>query len=159
MAKSPFTPTRQQVIDVFNNSLTSEVLFTFGVRPRPNDYCNWEAINFNRIGTRTPLRLPRTTEWQSLQGQCPCRGFRLSREACPCQTPSIEHEDLMHLTYDRLRHTPATKPWPDSILATLQDPIVGFMRHVVTQGDLFPSPDLSRSWSDFILTPSPPAGK
>ena len=41
MKKSPFTPTRQQVIDVFNNSLTYEVLFTFGVPVHdPNDYCN-----------------------------------------------------------------------------------------------------------------------
>ena len=56
----------------------------------------------------------------------------------------------MHLTYDRLRHTPVTKPWPDSILVTLQDPMVDFMRHVATQSDLFPSADLSRSWSDLI---------
>jgi len=54
----------------------------------------------------------------------------------------------MHLTYDRLRHTPATKPWPDSILATLHDPVLGFMQHVESQSDLFPSEHDAWAWRE-----------
>ena len=56
----------------------------------------------------------------------------------------------MHLTYFRLRHTPTTRPWPDSILANLQDPIVGFMRHVENQADLFPDAFRKQFWSEVI---------
>jgi hypothetical protein len=56
----------------------------------------------------------------------------------------------MHLTYARLRHTPTTKPWPDSILATLFDPVLGFMQHVETQRDLFPSEKDVQGWRDLI---------
>jgi len=154
MAKRPFTPTRQQVVDVFNNSLTYEVLFTFGVPVHdPNDYCNWEAINFNRMAHARLL-------YDFLEQRIANR-FKdnvlaedFGYPANPIPLPDADRQrlnkDLMHLTYDRLRHTPATKPWPDSILAKLQDPMVGFMRHVATQSDLFPSADLSRSWSDLI---------
>jgi hypothetical protein len=154
VAKSLFTPTRQQVIDVFNNSLTYEVLFTFGVPVHdPNDYCNWEAINFNRMAHARLL-------YDFLEQPIAAR-FRdnvlaedFGYPAIPIPLPAADRQrlnkDLMHLTYDRLRHTSATKPWPDSILATLQDPMIGFMRHVATQSDLFPSADLSRSWRDLI---------
>jgi hypothetical protein len=45
MAKAPFAPKWQQIIDVFTNSMYYEILFTFGVPIHdPTDYCNWEAI-------------------------------------------------------------------------------------------------------------------
>ena len=154
MAKSPFTPEKKQVIDVFNNSLTYEVLFTFGVPVHdPNDYCNWEAINFNRMAharllyefLEQPIARRFKDNVLAEDFGYPANGIRL-----PNDDRQRLNKDLMHLTYDRLRHTRATKPWPDSILANLQDPMVGFMRHVATQSDLFPSADLSRFWSDLI---------
>jgi hypothetical protein len=154
MAKPPFVPTRQQVIDVFNNSLFYEILFTFGVPVHdPTDYCNWEAINFNRMAHARLL-------YDFLEQPIPGRfkdnvlGEDFGYPAAPIPLPPDDrlrlNKDLMHLTYDRLRHTPATKPWPDSILATLQDPVVGFMRHVETQADLFSGAINLRGWRDLI---------
>src|SRR5262249_39572589 len=74
--------------------------------------------------------------------------------AAPIPLPAADrlrlNKDLLHLTYSRLRHTKATKPWPDSILATLHHPVIGFMRHVETQADLFPDPDHLRFWQNLI---------
>jgi hypothetical protein len=60
------------------------------------------------------------------------------------------NKDLMHLTYSRLRHDPTTKPWPDSILACLHDPVVDFMRHAEKQADLFLNTDQVNSWRNII---------
>ena len=42
------------------------------------------------------------------------------------------NKDIAHLTYSRLRHTPATKLWPvESILGSLRPTVVAFIRHVI----------------------------
>jgi hypothetical protein len=154
MARTPFVPTRQQVIDVFNNSLCYEIMFTFGVPVHdPNDYCNWEAINFNRMAHARLLYdfLEQPTA-DRLKDNVLSEDFGYPAAILPLPPGDRRrlNKDLMHLTYDRLRHTPITKPWPDSILATLHNPVVGFMRHVETQTDLFPSADDLRGWRDLI---------
>jgi hypothetical protein len=104
MAKSPFSPTRQQVIDVFNNSLTYEVLFTFGVPVHnPYDYCNWEAINFNRMAHARLL-------YDFLEQPIADRykdnvlaedfGYPARMIALPASDRQRLNKDLMHLTYD-----------------------------------------------------------
>jgi len=42
------------------------------------------------------------------------------------------NKDIAHLTYSRLRHTPATKPWPiGAILLSLRPTVVKFIRHIL----------------------------
>jgi hypothetical protein len=148
------TPTRQMMIDVFNNSMFYEILFTFGVPMHdPADYCNWEAINFNRMAHARLL--------YDFMEQPVAKRYKdnvLAEDygfpAAPIQLPDAErlrlNKDLMHFTYDRLRHTPATKPWPSTILAFLHDPVVRFMLHVETQSDLFPSTNVLEGWRKLI---------
>ncbi len=154
MAKPSFVPTREQVVEVFNYSLFYEVLFTFGVPVHdPTDYCNWEAINFNRMAHARLL-------YDFLE-QPICNRYKdnvlaedFGYPAAPVSLPSDDrlrlNKDLMHVTYDRLRHTPATRPWPDSILANLQEPMLGLMRHVETQLDLFPCAERLSGWRELI---------
>src|SRR5205823_1316680 len=74
--------------------------------------------------------------------------------AAPIPLPAPDrlrlNKDLMHFTYDRLRHTPVTKPWPSTILAFLHDPVLRFMQHVETQTDLFLSMNDLESWRNLI---------
>lgn len=149
-----FTPTRQQMIDVFNNSMVYEILFTFGVPIHdPADYCNWEAINFNRIAhARLLYVFMEQPVAQRYKDNVLAEDF--GYRAAPIPLSAADrlrlNKDLMHFTYDRLRHTPATKPWPSTILAFLHEPVVRFMQHVETQADLFPSANDSEAWRNLI---------
>jgi hypothetical protein len=131
-----------------------EILFTFGVPMHdPTDYCNWEAINFNRMAHARLL--------YDFMEQPIAKRYRdnvLAEDfgfpGAPIPLPDADrlrlNKDLMHFTYDRLRHTPASKPWPSSILAILQDPVVSFMEHVEAQTDLFPSASGLANWRELI---------
>jgi hypothetical protein len=149
-----YTPTRQQMIDVFNNSMLYEILFTFGVPVHdPTDYCNWEAINFNRMAhARLLYDFLETPIAKRYKDDVLAQDFGFPAAIIPL--PNADrirlNKDLIHFTYDRLRHTPATKPWPSTILAFLHDPTVRFMQHVETQADLFPSPSDLGAWRDWI---------
>ena len=152
-AKVPFVPSRQQVIDVFNNSLLYEILFTFGVPTHdPSDYCHWEAINFNRMAHARLLYIFLETPKAKRHGDDVLAedfGYPASPILLPADRLRL-NKDLMYLTYARLRHTPITKPWPDSILATLLDPIVGFMEYAEKDKGLFPSENDTRGWRELI---------
>jgi hypothetical protein len=149
-----YTPTRQQIINVFNNSMFYEILFTFGVPVHdPNDYCNWEAINFNRMAhARLLYDFMEQPIAQRYKDNVLAEDFGFPTAAIhlPDADRKRLNKDLMHFTYDRLRHTPATKPWPSTILASLHDPIVRFMQHVDSQADLFPRTTDLEGWRSLI---------
>jgi hypothetical protein len=154
MFKTPFAPTRQQIIDVLNNSMSYEILFTFGVPVHdPTDYCNWETVNFTRMAHARLLydfmEMPVVTRHKD-----DVLAEDFGYPAAPIPLPSVDrhrlNKDLMHFTYDRLRHTPAAGPWPDSILACLHGPVLDFMCHVEKQTDLFRGPDDLQAWRDLI---------
>jgi hypothetical protein len=149
-----YTPTRQQIIDVFHNSMAYEILFTFGVPIHdPTDYCNWEAINFNRMAhARLLYDVMEQPIAQRYKDNVLAEDFGFPAASIPLAAADRLrlNKDLMHFTYDRLRHTPATKPWPSTILAFLHDPVVRFMKHVETQADLFPSANDLEGWRNLI---------
>jgi hypothetical protein len=149
-----YTPTRQQMIDVFNNSMHYEILFTFGVPIHdPTDYCNWEAINFNRMAhARLLYDFMEQPVAQRYKDNVLAEDFGFPAATIPLRAADRRrlNKDLMHFTYDRLRHTPATKPWPNTILAFLHDPVVRFMQHVEMQADLFPSANDLEGWRNLI---------
>jgi hypothetical protein len=153
-AKAPFAPSRQQIIDVFNNSLFYEILFTFGVPVHdPSDYCHWEAINFNRMAhARLLYDFLETPASKRFQDDVLAEDFGYPAVPIPLSPDDRLrlNKDLMHLTYSRLRHTPDTKPWPDSILATLIDPILSFMEYVEKDRGLFPGENDVQGWRDPI---------
>jgi hypothetical protein len=155
MPKAPlFTPTRQQIIDVFRNSMAYEIMFTFGVPDHdPTDYCQWETINFTRLAhARVLYPFLETSADDRWKTDVVSEDFGYPSQSIPLPVedrPRV-NKDLLHLTYDRLRHTPKTKAWPDSILACLWQPVVGFMDHVKNQADLFTSEDDSKSWVQLL---------
>jgi hypothetical protein len=56
-------------------------------------------------------------------------------------------KDIAHLTYYRLRHQPATKPWPvDDILRPLRDRAAEFVAHVVKSPPLTSAPKEIEDW-------------
>jgi hypothetical protein len=58
------------------------------------------------------------------------------------------NKDLLHFSYKRLRHSPESKPWPNSILGNLFDPVLGFMTHIRdNRPDLFDSIEERMNWS------------
>ena len=58
------------------------------------------------------------------------------------------NKDIAHLTYSRLRHTPATKPWPvASILLSLRPTVVAFIRHVLDHPPKRAQPEELQLWS------------
>jgi hypothetical protein len=152
--KEVFMPTRQQIIDVFKNSMLYEILFTFGVPPHdPNDYYIWEAINFSRMAhARLLYDFLETSTANRYKDDVLAEDFGC--QAKPISLPDDDrkrwNKDLLHFSYDRLRHTRVTKLWPDSILNMLHDPIIAFMEHVQSQADLFPGKNQKRAWQIVI---------
>jgi len=142
-AKAAFVPSAEKKREVFRNSLWYEVVFTFGVPAHdPTDYCQWEMINFSRMGHARVLYvfLETKTEDRSKDDVlAEDYGFRAESIDLPPKDRRRLNKDLFHLTYSRLRHTPASKLWPDSILSRLLEPCLRFMEHVRSQEELFPS--------------------
>jgi hypothetical protein len=63
---------------------------------------------------------------------CSDFGFPTSPVPIPTDDRKRFNKDIAHLTYSRLRHTPATKPWPVlEILRPLRERSVAFMAHVI----------------------------
>jgi hypothetical protein len=119
----------------------------------PDDYCHWEAINFNRMAhARLLYDFLETPAADRREDDVVSEDFGYKAVTIPLSASDRLrlNKDLMHLTYSRLRHTPATKPWPDSILAMLLDPVVGFMEHVGTDKNLFPSEADVKGWRSLI---------
>jgi hypothetical protein len=136
-----FVPTRKQVIEVFRNSMAYEIMFTFGVPGHDSkDYCQWETVNFTRIGhARVLYSFFRGTAANRPKDDVVSEdyGFPATGITLPAGDEDRTNKDLMHLTYSRLRHTAQSKCWPDSILACLQPTVIDFMEHVKSQDDLF----------------------
>jgi hypothetical protein len=149
-ARAAFVPSAEEKTEVFHNSLWYEVVFTFGVPAHdPTDYCQWEAINFSRMGHARVLYafLETKTEDRSKDDVlAEDYGFPAESVDLPPEDRLRLNKDLFHLTYSRLRHTPASKPWPDSILSSLLEPCLRFMEHVRHQEELFLSQAELANW-------------
>lgn len=150
MPKPLFTPTPEQTIEVFRNSLVYEIMFTFGIPHHdPMDYCQWETVNFARIGHARVL-------YSFFQGTAANRkkddvvsedyGFPSRTISLPPGDEDRMNKDLLHLTYARLRHSPVSKSWPDSILSCLQPIVIDFMEHIQDRLELFPAPRERDAW-------------
>ena len=162
--KPPFAPSPAQITEVFRNSLIYEIMYTFGVPQSydPTDYFQWETVNFARMAhARLLYDFFETTAVKREQNNQMHRdgnddviaedfGFPALSIPVPPDDRKRVNKDLMHLTYARLRHTPATKPWPDSYLGCLLAPTVEFMRFVKTQPLLFAGPVDAALWDEIL---------
>jgi hypothetical protein len=155
MANPMFTPTADQLRAVFDNSMWYEVVYTFGVPDYdPRDYCQWEVMNFCRLAharllydfLETPKNRRRDDDVLAEDFGYPAQTIRLTRD-----DRERLNKDLLHFSYGRLRHTPATKPWPSSILSNLLDPVLQFMRFIRdSRTDLIVSKTASDDWNKLI---------
>jgi hypothetical protein len=163
--KPPFVPTSDQVTEVFRNSLMYEIMYTFGVPENhdPDDYYQWESVNFARMTharllydffqTSKATREAKHQRHPDGSDDVIAEDFGFGPERIPPIDGDRKrvNKDLLHLTYARLRHTAKTKPWPDSYLGCLLAPTVRFMRHINnTLSALFTGPKDRKLWDDVL---------
>ena len=139
----------------FQNSMFYEIAFTFGVPFHdPSDYSHWEVINFTRVAhARVLYAFLETPKAKRLQDDLVGEDF-----GYPAQPGILSddnrrrlNKDLLHFSWDRTRHTPASKPWPHSILGDLLDPTLGFMRYIQSNRvELFDTKAEAKGWSELI---------
>jgi hypothetical protein len=142
MAKMPFTPSAEEAKSAFQNSMFYEIAVTFGVPTHdPTDYSQWELINFTRMAHARLLYdfLEKGNDERHKKDVLAVDyGYPSQTIALSDDDRDRLNQDLLHFSYERLRHTPETKRWPSSILGNLLDPVLGFMRYVREQRkDLF----------------------
>jgi len=147
-------PSTQQKKAVFHNSLWYEIVYTFGVpRHDPTDYCHWEFINFTRMGhARVLYRFFETELSKRYQDDVLAEdfGFPASKIDLPEDDRRRLNKDLFHLTYSRLRHTPQSKPWPNSIISCLHDRCISFMEHIQREDQVFDDDRQRGAWSELL---------
>lgn len=139
---------------VLHDSVWYEVLFTFGVPAHdPTDYCQWEAINFTRMGhARVLYTFLETPLVKRYQDDVLAEDYGFPAE--PIDLAEADrlrlNKDLFHLTYSRLRHTPASKSWPDTVIANLQKPCIKFMTFISTQAHFFDAEAECERWKALL---------
>jgi hypothetical protein len=78
---------------------------------------------------------------------CSDFGFQPAPVPIPKDARLRLNKDIAHLTYSRLRHTPATKQWPMlDILRPLRDRVAAFVTHVVNNPSLTSAADEIERW-------------
>jgi hypothetical protein len=152
MPKPSFTPSDEQVKGAFRNSMFYEIAFTFGVPAHdPLDYSHWEMINFTRMAhARLLYDFLETKKAERRIDDVLAEDYGYPAEAIelPADDRLRLNKDLLHFSYKRLRHSPESKPWPNSILGNLFDPVLGFMTHIRdNQPDFFDSIEERMNWS------------
>jgi len=135
----------------FQNSMVYEIVYTFGVPQHdPYDYCLWEMINFTRMAharilyafLETPVKGRFKDDVLAVDF-----GYPPQTVALPADARERLNKDLFHFSYKRLRHDAESKKWPDSIIGSLLEPVLGFMRYVEDKRpDLFANEDAKREW-------------
>ena len=139
----------------FQDSMLYEIVYTFGVPQHdPYDYCLWEMINFSRMGHARVLYAFLETHQEHRLGDdllAADFGYPVKRIDLAPDDRKRLNKDLFHFSQKRIRHTPETKPWPHSIIGSLLEPVLAFMRYIeAEQPDLFPNAEAQQVWSDVI---------
>ncbi len=140
----------------FQNSMRYEIEYAFGVPQHdPHDYCQWEMINFARMGHARVLYAFLETEADKRQHKDDVLavdyGYAAQTVVLPDEARERLNKDLFHFSYRRLRHTSETKKWPNGIISSLLEPVLGFMKHIEDKRqDLFATPEEGNKWSALI---------
>jgi hypothetical protein len=155
MVREPYEPTEEDKRAAFKNSMWYEIVYTFGIPTHDHcDYCHWETVNFTRLAHARVLYAFLETEKQKRLGDdvlAEDYGYKATPIALSDENRVRLNKDLFHFSYKRLRHTPESKRWPDSILSNLHKPVLDFMKHIKdNKPELFGSPEESKAWSDLI---------
>src|SRR5262245_55273702 len=117
MKKNMYKPTDVEIREVFYNSMWYEIVYTFGVPYHiPLDYCHWEFINYSRmVHARLLYDFLETKAEGRYQHDVLAVdfGYPPQKVILPCADRDRLNKDLVHFSYDRLRHTSESKKWPD----------------------------------------------
>jgi hypothetical protein len=159
VAEEPARPSQVRPDDkkkkAFQDSMLYEIVYTFGVPQHdPYDYCLWEMINFSRMGHARVLYAFLETPKEDRLGDdvlaADC-GYPAKRIELANDDRKRLNKDLFHFSQKRIRHTPETKPWPDSIIGSLLEPVLAFMRYIeAEQPDIFLNDQAKHEWSTVI---------
>ncbi len=149
-----FVPTNEKRCLLLHDAVFYEILYAFGVSPHDStEYCAWEHVNFSRMGhARTLYDFFETATASRKQDDAVSEDFGFP--ARPVNRPPGDrtrlNKDLFHLTYDRLRHTDSTKPWPDTILSCLHERCVEFINHLLPHRSEFGRPEEFTRWEGLL---------
>lgn len=154
-ARPPKVWSDDQKKAAFQNSMLYEIVYTFGVPQHdPHDYCLWEMINFSRMGHARVLYAFLETPTERRLGDDVLAadfGFPAKRIELADDDRVRLNKDLFHFSYQRLRHDAESKKWPNSIIGSLLEPVLAFMRYIETnRSELFANERAKKDWSDLI---------
>ena len=150
--------TDAQKMAVFRNSMHYEILYTFGIPDgcRPKDYFQWEVINFAKL---SHARVLCTFLQHSLANRFDSDvvaedyGFPEPTIFADQNDPDWIrlNKDLLHLSYERLRHTRESKRWRSTVLERLWQPTVEFMGYILNNREcLFANSGDRQEWVELI---------
>jgi hypothetical protein len=122
---------------LLNDAVFYEIIFALGVSDHDtSDYCVWEHLNFSRMGHARALiyffecaesRRRWPDDLLSEDFGFPARSIGLSQE-----DKDRLNKDLFHLSFSRLRHDAASKPWPHTILKRVHERCVEFVQFLLS---------------------------
>ena len=129
-----FSPSKQQIADMLPH-LRYEIEQTFIVPAHDqNDWHIRESVFLAMLmHARLLLDFFGHTSREHDDVICADFGFQPAPVSLSNDDRLRLNKDIAHLTYSRLRHTPATKPWPlADILRPLRDRAAAFVSHIVS---------------------------
>ncbi len=122
---------------LLNDAVFYEIIFALGVSDHDaSDYCVWEHLNFSRMGHARALiyffECPEGRRRWADDLLCedfdfPARSIGLSQK-----DKDRLNKDLFHLSFSRLRHDAASKPWPHTILNRVHERCVEFVQFLLS---------------------------
>jgi hypothetical protein len=129
-----FSPSKQQIADILPH-LRYEIEQSFVVPAHDqNDWHIRESV-FLAMLVHARLLLDFFEHSPRAHDDVLCADFGFPAAPVPLSSDDRLrlNKDIAHLTYSRLRHTPATKPWPwEAILAPLRERAAAFVLHIVS---------------------------
>jgi hypothetical protein len=129
-----FTPSQQQIADILPH-LRYEIEQIFVVPA--HDQSDWRARESVFLAMLVHARLLLDFFEHTSRGHDDvlCADFGFLPAPVPQSTGDRLrlNKDIAHLTYSRLRHTPATKSWPlEDILRPIRDRAAAFASHIIS---------------------------
>jgi len=130
----PSTPSQQQIADMLPD-LRYEIDQIFVVPDHDeNDWRIRESV-FLAMLVHARLLLDFFEHTSRERDDVLCADFNFPSAPVPLSSKDRLrlNKDIAHLTYSRLRHTPATKTWPwEDILHPIRERAVAFLLHIIT---------------------------
>ncbi|MGD0814194.1 MAG: hypothetical protein ABSA83_11360 [Verrucomicrobiota bacterium] len=151
---NPWAPSQQEIADILPHVRYEIEHAFFAPKDVPNDWHIRESLYLAMLmHSRLLLDFFEYTHRNPKRGRKKhdvlCDDFHFPSTLVQLSLDAEERldRDIAHLTYFRLRHTAATKPWPvDDILRPLRDRATDFVAHVIKNPPPTSAPEEIEKW-------------